>query len=256
MEYAIYPFEEMRITQRHDKGNHLAHWKPLKDWGDKPWDEACKDINRSYFVPQNDFKVVEKSGSQEYGYNIRLTSVNKLKIPFKGDLDYLHITLTHLNYDDYSKLSVGQIIKKNQKILREGMSGNASGNHFHITANLGKYYGFKKNLNGKYCFAYEKSLLPNEAFYINKEITTIYSTNGYKFKEASFLPSRGYYKKGDSGEKISKIDDWFANKVKGNYFGDYTVAIVKEFQRQKGLEQDGNIGPITLALMVKEGFKY
>ena len=70
-----------------------------------------------------------------------------------------------------------------------------------------------------------------------------------------FLPSRGYFKKGDSGVKIEKIDDFFANKVKGDYFGDYTIAIVKEFQRQNKLEQDGNIGPITLAKMKEQGFK-
>ena len=74
-------------------------------------------------------------------------------------------------------------------------------------------------------------------------------------KNDSFLPARGYFKKGDSGEKIAKIDDFFANKVKGNYFGDYTTAIVKEFQRQNKLEQDGNIGPITLAKMKEQGFK-
>lgn len=74
-------------------------------------------------------------------------------------------------------------------------------------------------------------------------------------EEESFLSPRGWLTKGDSGEKIIKVDDWFANHVKGNYFGDYTEACVKVFQRQNGLEDDGNIGPITLAKMEEQGFK-
>lgn len=73
--------------------------------------------------------------------------------------------------------------------------------------------------------------------------------------DESFLSPRGWLTKGDSGEKIVKVDSWFAEKVKGNYFGDYTEACVKVFQKQNGLEQDGNIGPITLAKMEEQGFK-
>ena len=73
--------------------------------------------------------------------------------------------------------------------------------------------------------------------------------------EQSFLPPKGYFTKGDSGKNVEKIDDWFASKVKGDYYGNYTTAVVKEFQRQNGLEQDGNIGPITLAKMEEQGFK-
>ena len=54
MEYAIYPFEEMKITQRHDQGNHRPHWDGSTDYSDKPWDEACKDSGTRYFVPGND----------------------------------------------------------------------------------------------------------------------------------------------------------------------------------------------------------
>lgn len=72
----------------------------------------------------------------------------------------------------------------------------------------------------------------------------------------SFLPARGYFTKGDSGDNVNKIDEFYSDLVKGPYFGDYTVAMVKEFQRQNGLEQDGNIGPITLSKMREKGFKY
>ena len=74
-------------------------------------------------------------------------------------------------------------------------------------------------------------------------------------KQSSFLPARGYYKKGDSGENVKKIDAWFGSQVLGDYFGDYTEACVKVFQTQNGLEADGCIGPKTLSKMEEKGFK-
>lgn len=86
----------------------------------------------------------------------------------------------------------------------------------------------------------------------------------------SFLPSRGYFKYGDKGSNVSKINDFYykvfpgyakvlkrnKDNVKGNLFGDNTRAWTKEFQRRKGLTPDGCIGPITLKALVDEGFRY
>ena len=71
---------------------------------------------------------------------------------------------------------------------------------------------------------------------------------------SSFLPTRGYFKKGDSGKNVEKICLFLSNQVKGNYFGDYAVACTKVFQKQNGLDPDGNIGPLTLAKMKEKGF--
>lgn len=178
-EYAIYPFEYMRITQRHDEGNHLPHWNLSKNYSDKPWDEGVKDSGRSYFIPQNDFIIDEVILSS---YSVRLTSVNKLYIPYKEESDYLHITLTHIEQNDLKKLKKGQIIKKNEKIILEG-KGGANAYHFHITANLGNYYGIKLNSNNKYCFVYDNSLIPTEAFYIDSDFTTIIDNRNYEMKK-------------------------------------------------------------------------
>ena len=70
----------------------------------------------------------------------------------------------------------------------------------------------------------------------------------------SFLPSRGYFKKGDSGKNVEKICAFLSNFVKGDYFGDYAVACTKVFQKQNGLDPDGNIGPLTLNKMKEKGF--
>lgn len=88
-------------------------------------------------------------------------------------------------------------------------------------------------------------------------------------KDDNFFPSKGYFKKGDSGKNIERINDFYykvfptyaetlkrdKEDVKGGYFGENTEAWTKEFQRRTGLEQDGCIGPITLAMMKKFGFK-
>lgn len=183
-EYAIYPFRVMNITQNYDDGNHVPHWKNSKNHSDKPWDEACKDSGRSYFEPQNDFIIEEVLGINSSTTNtVRLKSVNKLYIPYKKDADYLYITLTHMNEDNLKKVKKGDILKKGTKVLMEGTDGQATGNHFHITANLGKYYGLLKNSNGKWCYTYDKSLLPHEAFYVDSKYTTIKNSNGSKFKE-------------------------------------------------------------------------
>lgn len=182
MEYSIYPFEYMRITQRHDEGNHLAHWYPTANCSDKPWDEAVKDGNRQYFDPSNEFRIVEILGLNSTTTNsVRLESVNKLKIPYQEEPVILEITLTHMEEETIKKLKVGQIIHKHEKIILEGKDG-ATAYHFHCTANIGKYYGFKKNGNGKWCYVYEKSLLPDEAFYIDS-FNNIINPKGYNFKE-------------------------------------------------------------------------
>ena len=185
-EFAIYPFKHMNITQRHDQGNHKPHWYKVTNHSDKPWDEACKDTGRSYFEPQNDFLIQEVKGlnTTKSTNSVRLKSVNKLYIPYKKEPDYLYVTLTHMNESNLKQVKVGQILKKGTKILMEGTDGQATGNHFHITANIGKYYGLLQNNNGKWCWTYEKSLLPNEAFYLDKDYTNIKNANKYSFKEA------------------------------------------------------------------------
>ena len=205
-EYAIYPFEFMRITQRHDEGNHLAHWSPFKNYSDKPFDEATEDGGRGYFVPKNDYRIVEKSGNQNNGYNVRLETVNPVIIPYQENPVILEVTLTHLKSDDWNKLYNGQIIHKGEKIIREGTSGSASGNHLHCTANFGKYYGFKQNGNGKWCFAYDKALTPTEAFFIDESVNVL-NNKGYNFQVKPNTPTPSPYPYNAVIKKRSQLYD-------------------------------------------------
>ena len=93
-----------------------------------------------------------------------------------------------------------------------------------------------------------------------------------------FLPPKGYYGKGDSGANVEKLDAWlsqetqkgtFTNElvelayanVVGDYYGDYTVEVVKALQL-KGLRDgvynddiDGYFGELTLKAAEHYGFR-
>lgn len=86
---------------------------------------------------------------------------------------------------------------------------------------------------------------------------------------SNFLGSRGWIQFGDSGLNVEKICrfmyDMFPAYAKslnrnkenllGNYYGENIQAWIKEFQKRTGLEQDGCVGPITLAKLKEYGFK-
>ena len=88
-----------------------------------------------------------------------------------------------------------------------------------------------------------------------------------KTNEKIKLPSRNYFKKGDSGTSIAIIGSFLTcnfigyeskTKVKiddvlGEYFGNNLESWVKEFQRNNNLTPDGCIGPITLNKMREYG---
>ena len=232
-EYAIYPFRYMNITQRHDEGNHLPHWQKSTNCSDKPWDEACQDSGRSYFEPQNDFEIEQILGlnGDLTTNSVRLKSVNKLYIPYKKEPVYLYLTLTHMNEDNLKQVYKGQILKKGTKILMEGTDGYATGNHFHVTANIGNYYGLLQNSNGSWCFTYEKSLLPNEAFYLDTDYTNVIYDSEYAFQMLPKNEEVGEPQKTDNNE-LKEDDSPVTPETSKNEGGtcekDDTLSIIKQ----------------------------
>lgn len=79
-----------------------------------------------------------------------------------------------------------------------------------------------------------------------------------------FLPTRGYFKKGDKSENVSKVATFMRKtfpsytsvKALGPIYGDNLIKTIKEFQKRTGLVVDGYLGPKTLEMLVKYGFKY
>ena len=80
----------------------------------------------------------------------------------------------------------------------------------------------------------------------------------------TFLPPRGYFKRGDNNANVGKIASFmyktFPSYTKraalGNLYGPNLIASIKEFQRRTGLVADGCTGHKTLAKLVEYGFKY
>lgn len=281
MYYFTYPFKKMSISQNYNQGNHKPHWYGSKKNNDYPIDECCGDAGRSPVYAPVDMKILKIYGlnTTKTTNSIVLQTTSKVRTP-KGDKIVI-MTLTHPEESDIKKLKVGQIIKKGSIICYEGKDGIATGNHIHMTVGTGSYKGFYKNDNGKWCFVETTINKPEEIFYVNTKFTTIKNSNGINFKKisgdkvpetssttstsnSSFFGKKGYFGLGDTHKNIEKIAEFMyktfpaytSKKALGNYYGKNIQASIKEFQKRTGLEADGNIGPKTLKMLVKYGFKY
>ena len=206
MEYAVYPLRDIKISQKHDEGNHIPHWAPEGQVdSDKPWDEASTDSGRSAFCSPNAYKIVEVMGvdPSPWDNTVRLETVNPVKIPYCEEPVILEVTLTHINEDNLRQLYVGQIINPYEEVIFEGNDGQATGNHFHMTANIGQYYGCLENANHKWCFVYDKALTPPEAFYIDPYFNRILDTRGYEFQA---IPNETVGEPVDRNTKVDQIN--------------------------------------------------
>lgn len=262
MNYLTYPCKVMRITQNYSgTTSHLpcSTGKP-KDY---PWDEGCENTGRNYcYCPCDKMKVKRIYGVGSSGTNaIWLQSTSKVVFA-DGTKNYFTLMIIHPNDDDLKKIKVGQTFKRGEKICREGNDGTSS-YHFHFSAGKGKISGngWIRNNKGKYVLTTtDGTFKPEELFFVDKAFTKVVNSKGLVFKnlpDNDFLPERGYFQKGDKGKNVKKVIDFCCeNLVKGSVFGDYTEAVIKEFQRKNGLTVDGYIGSATLAKLEELGFKY
>ena len=283
MNYLTYPFKTMRITQNYlGTTSHYPHTTGnIKDY---PIDEAGKDAGRDpFYCPCDELKIVKIYGYKTGGTNTMwVESTTKCDLA-DGTKDYVCGQLTHMNDSDLSRLKVGQTFKRGEIVCYEGTDG-ATGNHIHHSWGKGKISegGWTQNSNGKWVLRTTKGTYkPEKLFFIDKSFTTVDSAAGLAFKNLptsskksnttttttekatdSFLPSRGYFTKGDVSENVGKIASFmrktFPSYTKaealGNTYGPNLIAAVKEFQKRTGLEVDGNFGPKTLAELKKYGF--
>lgn len=159
------------------------------------------------------------------------------------------IKLLHYHLDSIAVKS-GQKVKKGTKLGCTGMSGRATGIHLHL--------GLKKLSGGDYIDPEKWSKEVYEKRAASKPSASKPTTTA-----KSFLPSRGYFKKGDVSANVGKIASFMRKnfpaytdkKALGNTYGPYLIAAVTEFQKRTGLTPDGNFGPKTLAMLKKYGFE-
>lgn len=258
MDKFYFPMETMRITQN-PYGNTSHHPHNTGTPKDYPIDCAGVDGGRSAIFCPTEMKVTAIKYCSTN--TIWLVSTKKVNTPTFND--YVFMTCTHWNDNDsYIKKhnKVGAKIKKGEIICLEGTDG-ATANHIHICCGRGSSDGWVENSKGKYVMKGDNKS-PEEVMYRYTKFTKKVMDNGnLKWKStdtdvcSDFLPKCGYFTKGDSGTKVEKIDNFFMTKVKGDYYGDYTTAIVKEFQKQHNITQSGNVDYKTLEEMIKEGFE-
>lgn len=170
----------------------------------------------------------------------------------------LGIKLMHYHLDSI-KVKKGQKVNKNTIVGNTGRTGRATGIHLHLGLKLLSGGGF---IDPEAWF--EKNYTePKKTTSTKKETTKTTTTT------KSFLPERGYFKKGDKGNNVKKINKFYhdtfpgyektlkrdADNLLGELFGENTEAWTKEFQKRRKLTVDGCIGKITLAQLEKCGFK-
>ena len=257
MDKFYFPMETMRITQN-PYGNTSHHPHNTGTPKDYPIDCAGVDGGRSAIFCPTEMKVTAIKYCSTN--TIWLVSTHKVNTPTFND--YVFMTLTHWNDNDpyVKKRKVGDIIKKAEIACLEGTDG-ATANHIHICCGRGYSDSWIKNSNKKVVIVGDNKPPEQVMYRYTKFTTSVMDNGGLKWVSTDtdtcpdFLPERGYFKKGDSGENVKKIDNFFANKVKGDLYGSYTEICVRLFQQQNGLKEDGCIGKLTLAKMKEQGFK-
>ena len=280
--YLTYPMKNMRITQGYGgTTSHKPHWYNSRDYKDYPIDDAGADGGRDWFYAPCDCKIVKIYGVGNSGTNTVWIESTAPCDTACGENVYITMQVTHPNDDDLRKLRAGQVFKRGAPMFREGTDG-ATGNHLHISVGKGHMTsgGWDKNSNGKWCLRTTVSCYyPENAFFVDPSFTKVTSSNGLKFKNVpavaaatkptatdsaeSFLPARGYFKKGDTSSNVGKLASFMyktfpaytSKAALGNVYGDNLIKSIKIFQSKTGLEPDGCTGAKTLEMMKRYGFK-
>lgn len=169
----------------------------------------------------------------------------------------LGVRMLHYHLDSIAVKS-GQKVKEGTKLGCTGKTGRATGIHLHLE--LKKLSdGARIDPEAWSRDVYEK----NTDQKTDQKTDTPKSNGSTSNKTSSFLPSRGYFKKGDVSPNVGKIAKFMrktfpaytSEKALGNTYGDNIIKAITEFQKRTGLEADGYLGSLTLAELKKYGFK-
>ena len=180
--YAIYPAKKMRISQRYDEGNHLAHFNNT-NYKDYPIDETYgSSASTGSFYAPFDCEVVKKYSATTK--EIWITSTSKVDTPIGRD--YVTVFIGHIRSSEYNDIQVGDKYKQYEKIVSEEKDSMSTGYHNHISAGLGKMKGsgWVKNNRGLWVPQTTNGMKkPELIFYVDKSFTTIVNDKGLNFQD-------------------------------------------------------------------------
>lgn len=129
---ALFPMKYLNVTQGYGVGTHR---------GSFALDLAGKDSGVDNVMAPFD-AVVRKVWNN--GHTVWLESITKV-LYADGRVDFATMSFTHDN--NIANVFVGMKLKRGQVFYQEGTAGNATGNHVHAEAALGKFTGAGWHLN-------------------------------------------------------------------------------------------------------------
>lgn len=216
MNYLTYPMKVMRITQNYNGStSHYGHSHGYP--ADFPIDEGGKDSGRDAVYAPCDLFVKRVWGYRSSGVNTLFLQSRTKMLTACGKYDYICLQLTHENDEDLKKYKEGSLIPAKTVICREGSDG-ASANHIHMSVGVGSFKGncwrknnYKKNGKdeGKYVMTCTETLMPENAFYIDKSFTRIDGNGGIKWRSLPFPLGKyevqeGVYVRCGAGKKYAR----------------------------------------------------
>ena len=182
MNKLVYPMKTVNITQSYTGSfSHNPHFTGTPQGF--PIDDAGIDRGRDFvFCPCDEMVITRIYGVGGRGTNtIWLESTTPVITPTFED--HVTIMIIHPEDDDLSKLRVGQTFKRGEPMFREGMDGQATGNHIHLEIAKGKYASLKnrgwvENNKGAWVLSGDNQR-PENCFYLTDH--TIRDLKGLRF---------------------------------------------------------------------------
>lgn len=196
-DYLTYPFKTMGISQGYNGSYSHAKYSKGKP-ADYPIDEAGADTGKDWMYAPVDLKVMKiyGRGVARQPNTVWLQTTKKVITPI--GFHYVCGRATHMSDSDLKGLKVGHVFRAGSKMFREGVNGNASGNHIHMTWGTGKFKGSGWGKNNKGAFVLTttgSNRKPEKIFFVDPKFTTkVRMSQGLKFKKKP-APQTMYVKK-------------------------------------------------------------
>ena len=200
--YAVFPQKVCNVSQSWD-GTHYHYKNSSGTPADYPMDIVDSTGGREEFYAPCRMKCVKIYGpiTGNAGPNgAWFESTEPVDFP-DGTTDYLTIKFVHMENDDFGNngIYVGRIYEKYEYVGREGMTGDATGNHLHVTCGKGhiKNTGWVENSKAAWVLqATNGQFKPDQLLYIDRNFTTMKSEKNMTFQDMPQDSSQGQFEIG------------------------------------------------------------
>ncbi len=186
--YAVYPQKVLNITQSYT-GSFNHYLNSTGSPADFPIDMADQTSGREAFYAPCRMKCVkiygQVTGVRGVANGAWFESTDPVDFP-DGTTDYLTIKFVHMEDDDFgsSGIRTGRIYEPYEYVGREGRTGQATGNHLHVTCGKGKMSGSGWVKNSKSAWVLQATggqYKPEQLLYLDPAFTAVRNTAGISF---------------------------------------------------------------------------